>query len=147
MLMVSEGDLTLTHQFQSGNSHLWTLSSHFSSPFPTGVVITLDVMLRIQNEQIRTFTKRYQEIRSAAVNSLTKVRANAMKNDQGNVDEESKRCAAYRPLFTKNSYYFILTKVVIINIFARVYQCPINRAWDPPYWLFRFFTIVCISYP
>lgn len=85
-------------------------------------------MLRIQNEQIRTFTKRYQEIRSAAVNSLTKVRANAMKNDQGNVDEESKRCVAYRPLFTKNSYYFILTKVVIINIFARVYQCPINRA-------------------
>ncbi|KAL5103029.1 Rab effector MyRIP [Taenia crassiceps] len=56
--------------------------------YVNGIVITLDVMLRIQNEQIRAFTKRYQEIRNAAVNSLTRVRANALKNGQENVDKE-----------------------------------------------------------
>nr|CDS20624.1 synaptotagmin protein 4 [Echinococcus granulosus] len=47
--------------------------------YVNGVVITLEVMLRIENEQIRTFTKRYQEVRSTAVNALNKQTREALR--------------------------------------------------------------------
>ncbi|KAH9277964.1 Rab effector MyRIP [Echinococcus granulosus] len=59
--------------------------------YVNGVVITLEVMLRIENEQIRTFTKRYQEVRSTAVNALNKVRGTAMKNGQEDSEKEVDR--------------------------------------------------------
>ncbi|VDK36798.1 unnamed protein product [Taenia asiatica] len=81
--------------------------------YVNGVVITLDVMLRIQNEQIRTFTKRYQEIRNTAVNSLAKVRANALKNGQENVDKEIERITSQFLQQTKEALRKLLQMLCI----------------------------------
>lgn len=53
-----------------------------------GKVMTPEVVQRLQSEQIRKFTKRYQEIRNNSLHALQKARANAIKNGQKNVESE-----------------------------------------------------------
>ncbi|VDM31744.1 unnamed protein product [Hydatigera taeniaeformis] len=81
--------------------------------YVNGVVITRDVMLRIENEQIKAFKKRYHEIRSSAVHSLTKVRANTLRNGQENVEKEIEGITSHFQQQTKEALRKLLQVLCI----------------------------------